>query len=210
MILRLNEITKKYGENIVLNKFSMEVNQGDFIAITGPSGCGKSTLLNIIGMIETYESGSYEIFGTTNPKMDSPESVQILRNKISHLFQNFALINEKSVYYNLEIALHFRKLSKEAKKQLISEVLDKVGLPGVEKKKVFKLSGGEQQRIALARIMLKPSELILADEPTGSLDMSNRDNIMEILAQLNKEGRTVIIVTHDPNVVKCAKKVIYL
>lgn len=209
-IIKLNNITKTYGNNTVLNRFSMEVETGDFIAITGPSGCGKSTLLNIIGMIESFDSGTYEIYDAVNPKVDSEECIQILRNKISYLFQNFALVNEKTVAYNLEIALHFVKASKCQKKELMKNALNKVGLDGFENKKVFQLSGGEQQRVALARIMLKPSELILADEPTGSLDMGNRDNIMTILTQLNKEGKTIIIVTHDPSIVECAKKVIYL
>lgn len=209
-ILKLENITKKYGKKIVLDNFCMEVDSGDFIAITGPSGSGKSTILNIIGLIESFNSGTYKIFDSINPKIDSTECVKMLRNKISYLFQNFALINDESVYYNLEIALHFSKYSKDKKKQLISEALENVGLSGVERKKVFQLSGGEQQRVALARIMLKPSEIILADEPTGSLDRSNRDNIMSILSELNEKGKTVIVVTHDPNVVKCAKKTIYL
>lgn len=209
-ILKLSNITKKYGDNIILNDFSMEVKKGDFIAITGPSGCGKSTLLNIIGLIEPFNSGTYEIFELKNPKVDSSESIHLLRDKISYLFQNFALVNDRTVRYNLDMALYFSKLSSKEKNTLITETLTSLGLVEFENKKIFQLSGGEQQRVALARIMLKPSELILADEPTGSLDMGNRDNIMNILIDLNKKGKTVIIVTHDLNIVKCAKKVIFL
>lgn len=209
-IIKLSSITKAYGDKIVLQNFDMEVFPGEFIAITGSSGSGKSTLLNILGLIEPFDSGSYKILGLDNPKIDSTESIQLLRNKISYLFQNFALINERSVSYNLEIALHFSKMSKARKRELIAQALQQVGLAGFENKKVYQLSGGEQQRVALARIILKPSEIILADEPTGSLDLGNRDNVMEILAQLNGEGKTVIVVTHDPNIEKCAKRIIRL
>ena len=209
-IIKLDNVTKAYGSNTILENFNMEVFPGEFVAITGKSGSGKSTLLNILGMLEPFDAGSYTILGIENPQSDSKESVRLLRSKISYLFQNFALVNERSVAYNLEIALRFAGVSRAKKKELIAQALQRVGLVGFEKKKVYQLSGGEQQRVALARIILKPSEIILADEPTGSLDLGNRNKVMEILAQLNQEGRTVIVVTHDPNVEKCAKRVIRL
>ena len=209
-IIKLNNITKTYGSKAVLKNFNMEVFPGEFVAITGTSGSGKSTLLNILGMLEPIDTGTYTILGVENPRSDSKESIQLLRSKISYLFQNFALVNERSVAYNLEIALRFAGMSRARKKELIAQALQRIGLAGFENKKVYQLSGGEQQRVALARIILKPSEIILADEPTGSLDLGNRDKVMEILAQLNQEGRTVIVVTHDPNVEKCAKRVIRL
>ena len=209
-IIKLDNVTKAYGSNTILENFNMEVFPGEFVAITGKSGSGKSTLLNILGMLEPFDAGRYTILGIENPQSDSKESVRLLRSKISYLFQNFALVNERSVAYNLEIALRFAGVSRAKKKELIAQALQRVGLVGFEKKKVYQLSGGEQQRVALARIILKPSEIILADEPTGSLDLGNRDKVMEILAQLNQEGRTVIVVTHDPNVEKCAKRVIRL
>ena len=134
----------------------------------------------------------------------------LLRNKISYLFQNFALLNDKTVAYNLEIATHFLKYDKKTRAMKFAQALERVGLSGFEQKKVYQLSGGEQQRIALARIMLKPSELILADEPTGSLDEGNRNKVMEILGQLNDEGKTIIVVTHDSEIEKCAKRRINL
>ena len=209
-IIKLDNVTKAYGSNTILENFNMEVFPGEFVAITGKSGSGKSTLLNILGMLEPFDAGRYTILGIENPQSDSKESVRLLRSKISYLFQNFALVNERSVAYNLEIALRFAGVSRAKKKELIAQALQRVGLVGFEKKKVYQLSGGEQQRVALARIILKPSEIILADEPTGSLDLGNRDKVMEILAQLNQEGRTVIVVTQDPNVEKCAKRVIRL
>ena len=209
-IIKMSDITKKYGDKTILDHFNMEISEGDFVAITGPSGCGKSTLLNILGLIEPFDSGEYEIFGIKNPNIDSSNAVHLLRDKISYLFQNFALINDNTVYYNLEIALHFLKHSKIEKDSLIASALETVGLSGFENKKIYQLSGGEQQRVALARIMLKPSKLILADEPTGSLDVGNRDKIMDILTSLNQKGKTIIIVTHDQNIVACAKNVIRL
>lgn len=209
-IIKLSNVTKAYGNKKVLDNFNMEIFSGEFVAITGTSGSGKSTLLNILGILEPIDSGTYRIMDMENPQGDSKESVQLLRHRISYLFQNFALVNERSVSYNLEIALRFAKVPKARKKELIAQALQQVGLQGFEKKKVFQLSGGEQQRVALARVILKPSEIILADEPTGSLDLGNRDNVLAILAQLNQEGKTVIVVTHDPNVEKCAKRVIRL
>ena len=126
------------------------------------------------------------------------------------MFQNFALISSRTVRENIEIGLQYSKLKRQEKNNLISEALIKVGLEGYDKRKVFELSGGEQQRVALARIILKPSKLILADEPTGSLDLKNREIVMKILCDLNKMGKTIIIVTHDPNVVQYASKSIAL
>ena len=209
-IIKLSNVTKAYGDKTVLDNLNMEIFPGEFIAVTGSSGSGKSTLLNILGLLEPMDSGTYRVLGLENPRSDSKESVQLLRRKISYLFQNFALVPERSVAYNLGIALRFAGVTRSKKKELIAQALRQVGLEGFEKKKVFQLSGGEQQRVALARIILKPSEIILADEPTGSLDFGNRDKVMEILAKLNQEGKTVIVVTHDPNVEKCAKRVIRL
>ena len=209
-IIKLSNVTKAYGNKTVLDNLNMEIFPGEFVAVTGASGSGKSTLLNILGLLEPMDSGTYQILGLDNPRSDSKESVQLLRTKISYLFQNFALVHERSVAYNLGIALRFAGVTRSRKKELIAQALRQVGMEGFEKKKVFQLSGGEQQRVALARIILKPSEIILADEPTGSLDFGNRDKVMEILAQLNQEGKTVIVVTHDPNVEKCAKRVIRL
>lgn len=124
--------------------------------------------------------------------------------------QNYGLIDTETVKYNLSISVHFKKLSKAKKKQLYSSALERVGLPGYEKRKIYTLSGGEQQRIALAKIMVKSPQLILADEPTGSLDARNRDIVLAMLRQLNEEGKTIVVVTHDPTVSACAKRHINL
>lgn len=154
--------------------------------------------------------GEYNLFGKETPDYNSYAGIKLLRYDISYLFQNFALISSRTVRENIEIGLQYSKLKRQEKNNLISEALIKVGLEGYDKRKVFELSGGEQQRVALARIILKPSKLILADEPTGSLDLKNREIVMKILCDLNKMGKTIIIVTHDPNVVQYASKSIAL
>lgn len=205
-IIELDQISKAYGSNQVLKDFSLCIESGEFICVTGESGSGKSTLLNIIGLLETCDSGECRLFGDKTPSINSKEGMNLLRYKISYLFQSFALINDKTVYENLEIALNFMKINKKQREEKILNSLQEVGLIGCEQKKINQLSGGEQQRVALARIILKPSELVLADEPTGSLDSDNRDKIMKILKDLNNSGKTILVVSHDKEVVKYADR----
>jgi putative ABC transport system ATP-binding protein len=209
-IIKLDNVTKLYGKRKILDNFSIEVNEGEFVAITGKSGSGKSTILNIIGLLETIDDGNIIIDGKKNLSPSSSESVRLLRSTISYLFQNFALIDEQTVANNLLLALRYVKESKKVKLQKIKEQLITVGLEGYENKKIFELSGGEQQRVSIARIMLKPSKIVLADEPTGSLDTGNRDTIMNLLKKLNNEGKTIIIVTHDKDVAEVCGRVIQL
>lgn len=204
----LNNICKKFGEKIILDNFNMQVNKGEFLSIMGESGKGKTTLLNIIGMLEKADSGELIIKGYRNLSFSSPKAIKLRRYDISYLFQNYGLIDNETVLNNLKIVTKYKK-SKNEKNDIIN-ALDRVGLSGIEKRKVFTLSGGEQQRVALAKIILKSPEIILADEPTGSLDYKNRDYVLEILKNLNEEGKTVIVVTHDSCVEKCAKRNIYL
>lgn len=210
MIIKLNDVTKSYGERKIIDNISMEIKEGEFVAIMGKSGAGKSTILNIIGLLETIDTGKVIIDGEEDIKPNSRRSTAILRKKISYLFQNFALIDEETVYYNLLIAIKYLKGSKNFKITKISEALAKVGLEGFEKRKIFELSGGEQQRVAVARIILKPSKIVLADEPTGSLDEGNRDMIINLLRMLNDKGKTVVLVTHDKSVSEHCDRVINL
>ncbi|SMC24984.1 putative ABC transport system ATP-binding protein [Clostridium acidisoli DSM 12555] len=196
-IIELKNINKHYGEHKILNNFSLDINKGEMVAITGASGRGKSTILNIMGLLEGFDSGDYLIDGEKNVKVNSRRSVKILRETINYLFQNFALIDEESVGYNLELALKYVRANKTEKKNMIKNALNQVGLDGYEKKKIYELSGGEQQRVSISRCMLKPSKIILADEPTGSLDESNVKLVLNLLKVLNEKGKTVIIVTHD-------------
>lgn len=209
-IIQLLNVSKSYGNKEVLNDISIDIKEGEFIAITGKSGAGKSTILNIIGLLETADSGNVIIDNTKNIKPNSAKSTVILRNKISYLFQNFALIEEETVAYNLLLAVKYVKGNKGFKLQKIKEALGKVGLEGYENRKVFELSGGEQQRVAVARIIIKPSKIVLADEPTGSLDENNKNIVLNLLNILNKEGKTVVIVTHDKQVSQNCNRVIEL
>lgn len=209
-LVEINNLTKKYEKKTILKDISLTVEEGEFVCIHGKSGCGKSTLLNIIGLIEGYDSGSFKLFGNDINRTSIFARQKLIRYKIGYLFQNYALIDDNSVMNNLLIGMKYIKESDKIKKSKISETLKLVGLDGYEKKMIYKLSGGEQQRVAIARIMLKPSELILADEPTGSLDPENRDIVMDLLKKLNNEGKTILLVSHDVNVVKSADRVVEL
>ncbi len=180
------------------------------LAISGESGCGKTTLLNIIGLLEPFDAGEVVIKGHSNIKPNSRMATKMLRETISYLFQNFALVDDETVAYNLLLALKYMKLRARDKMERIRQALEAVGLKGYEKQKVFSLSGGEQQRVAIARSMLKPGEIVLADEPTGSVDARNRDVILGLIKGMNRQGKTIIMVSHDPYVAKCCDRQIYL
>lgn len=209
-VIELSNINKSYGEHKILNNFSLQISQGTFIAITGKSGIGKSTLLNIIGLLEKADSGTLSLCGVKNPELCSKRGQILLRTKVGYLFQNFGLIDEETVMYNLRISSRFLCLTKDEETKRISDVLKKVGLSGIEKKKIFQLSGGEQQRVSIAKLLLKSPDIILADEPTGSLDSENRDIIMTLLQDLNNDGKTIVVVTHDQFVKNCAKEFLEL
>lgn len=180
------------------------------IAITGPSGSGKSTILNILGLIESFNTGTYKRFDQVNIKPNSKTAQAIIREDISYLFQNFALIEDETVEYNLMLGIRYLRCGKSEKLTIINDALNKVGLQGYAKSKIFELSGGQQQRVAMARALIKPSKLILADEPTGSLDQKNRDEIMQLLKEMNKQGKTIIVVTHDDEVAKQCQRIVHL
>ena len=209
-IIEITNLEKKYEGETVLKNINLTVEQGEFICLHGKSGCGKSTLLNIIGLIEKFDSGSLKLFGKEIRNRSEFLKKNLIRYKIGYLFQNYALIDESTVKTNLLVGLKYTKYSESEKKKLIADALGKVGLSGFEDKCIYKLSGGEQQRVAIARIILKPSELILADEPTGSLDPANRDIVLELIRKINSEGKTVLMVSHDDYVVNTADRVIEL
>lgn len=210
IICNLNNITKSFKEKKILNQLSLTIEQGDFVCITGKSGAGKSTLLNIIGLLESPDEGEISLCGHKNVKVNSKIAQQLLRDKIGFLFQNFGLIDDETVGYNLDLVCEKTKIPKKQWKHKQEKVLKDLELDIPLSQKVYKLSGGEQQRIALARLVLKKCEIILADEPTGSLDVANRNIVLEILEKLNTAGKTIIIVTHDPYIVNKYSKVITL
>lgn len=206
MVIELKNINKKYGNKELFKDLNLSIKKGEMIAITGKSGSGKSTLLNILGLIDKPDSGDIIICNNKNPYYNEKEKIKLFRYNIGYLFQNYALIDNYTVSKNLDIALEYVRSNN--KKELKEEALKKVGLLDKLNNKIFELSGGEQQRIALARLMIKKNDIILADEPTGSLDDLNRDIILNLLKKLNNEGKTIIIVTHD-NIVAdmCTRKI---
>ncbi|MDC7722803.1 putative bacteriocin export ABC transporter [Priestia megaterium] len=209
-LCNLASVSKSYNKKLVLNSIDLKVHKGEMVAITGKSGSGKTTLLNIIGMLEKPSNGEVRLFEQDISSISAIERAQILRTKVSYLFQNYALVENADINYNLEIPLIYSKKTKKEKKKMKIEALNKVGLDIALNQKVHELSGGEQQRVAIARLFLKSCDLILADEPTGSLDSINRDEIIKLLKILNEQGKTIIIVTHDEFVVKECKRSIEL
>ncbi|WP_207729585.1 ABC transporter ATP-binding protein [Clostridium chrysemydis] len=207
-IIKLEKVNKRYGEKVVLKDLSLEIDKGEMVALIGNSGKGKTTIMNIIGLLESFDSGKLIIDGEENISINSKKANLNLRNKISYLFQNFALVENKTVSFNLEIATKYLKKSKSEKKALIEEALEKVNLKGLEDKKVYQLSGGEQQRVSIARVLLKDSKIVLADEPTGSLDTLNRDMVFKHLKDMNSKGKTIVIVTHDLELAKMCDRII--
>ena len=197
------ELSKRFEGRVLFENFNFKIESGEFVCFSGVSGCGKTTLLNMIGMIEPFDSGKLLIDGEA--MVTQKQRMQYFRKKLGFLFQNFALVENKTVEQNLKL------IRKQDRTSLtMEEALKRVGLSGVLKQKVYTLSGGEQQRVALARLFFKQSEIILADEPTGSLDEANADRIMQILKELHQEGKTIILVTHDEKIKKMAERVIEL
>lgn len=167
-IVKIEHLYKSYYDHVVLNDMNMTIYENDFVIINGVSGCGKSTLLNIIGLLDRKDKGNFELFGEKAPKPFSKQAEKLLRDKIGYLFQNFALVENETVQFNLEMIMD-KKI--KDKKERIKTALVQVNLAGYEEKKIYECSGGEQQRIAVARLLLKPCELILADEPTASYQL---------------------------------------
>ncbi|WP_423363944.1 ABC transporter ATP-binding protein [Mycoplasma sp. P36-A1] len=200
-------ISKGYDTPIFEN-ISFSINSGECVAFTGESGCGKSTILNIIGLLENYDSGEYLLMNKNVKSFKDKNKTAIMKNEIGYIFQNFALIDDETVLNNLKLSIPDRKKRKNCN-EAIDKVLNEVGMLAFKQKKIYTLSGGEQQRIAIARILLKDCNIILADEPTGSLDSKTRDEILELLMKLRNDHKTIIIVTHDQYVANwCNRKYI--
>lgn len=202
--IRLENINKSYGKHKILDNLNISIFPEDFITIIGASGSGKSTLLNILGTLEDYDSGEVESFGYKDPVKDYKNSMILRREKIAYLFQNFALIENMTVKENLDIALKYSKYKND--KEKIRQILDMLGVVDKIDNKIYELSGGQQQRVAMARVLLKPYQILLADEPTGSLDKSNKDILIRILIEENKKGKTIVVVSHDMDFIKISKR----
>jgi len=203
-IIQLEHIFKSYGKQVIFNDYSLSIDENQIVVIMGKSGQGKTTLLNIMGFIEPIDKGKILFH---NQEVTKKDIRKIHKENIGFLFQNFALLEDKSVLYNLEI-VYPKIRDRKKKRNIILNTLKMVGLENYENKKVCECSGGQKQRIAIARVILHDSEIILADEPTGSLDKDNRDRVMALLLMLKQKGKTIIIVTHDDKLKEIADTVI--
>ena len=209
--VEIMDVTKKYGDRVIFDHINMEIREGEMTALIGPSGCGKSTLLNIIGLLEDFNNGKVRIFGKEIPKINSRKATMLRRNTVNYLFQSSALVGDMTVYQNLMLAMHFVRISQKEKEIRINRMLHEVGLPKMKSAVVNTLSGGEQQRVALARTLLKPGKLILADEPTGALDEKSAEKVFLLLRDLCvMYKKTVIMVTHNMELARKADRVVNL
>lgn len=197
-------------ETWALHNVSLEVKEGEFVAIMGPSGCGKSTLLNILGLLDTPSNGAYYLLDKEVSQYTENQRTELRKGVIGFVFQSFNLIDELNVYENIELPLLYMGVSKEERKKQVNEVMERMGIIHREKHFPQQLSGGQQQRAAIARAVVSGPKLILADEPTGNLDSKNGHEVMELLAQLNREGTTVVMVTHSQKDALYAKRIINL
>lgn len=193
-----------------LRGLNLHVDVGEFVAIMGPSGCGKSTLLNILGGMDTLTSGVYKFNGETVPTDNVRELHAFRRDHVSFVFQNFALIPYYTVYENVVIPLTAKGVKPKERKQIVMEKLEYLGIADLAKKLPIHISGGQQQRCAIARALAAGNELLLADEPTGALDSDTAAETMELLRGLNKEGKTIIVITHDSNVASYATRTLHM
>lgn len=197
-------------ETTALHDVSLHVKQGEFVAIMGPSGCGKSTLLNIIGLLDNPTAGNYYFNGQEVGHLKEKQRTQVRKGNIGFVFQSFNLIDELNVYENVELPLIYLKKKASEKKELVTAILNRMNISHRVKHFPQQLSGGQQQRVAIARAVVAAPKLILADEPTGNLDSKNGKEVMELLNELNKEGTTIIMVTHSQHDAGFAGRVINL
>jgi putative ABC transport system ATP-binding protein len=201
MMLKLVNLTKRYRtsevETLALNQVSLEIRQGEFLAVMGPSGCGKSSLLNILGLLDSPTDGQFFFLGEEIARASERKLTLLRRANIGFVFQSFNLIDELSVAENVEVALIYRGVGSAERKRRIAEALERVGLPHRARHLPQQLSGGQQQRVAVARALVAAPKLILADEPTGNLDTANGDAVMGMLTEIAKAGTTVVMVTHS-------------
>ena len=213
-MLEIQKLSKVFRteeiETVALNEIDLKVNDGEFIAMMGPSGCGKSTLLNIIGLLDNPTSGKYFLGGKEVGNLKEKERTQARKGNIGFVFQSFNLIEEMTVYENVELPLIYLNLKKSERKKRVEEVLKKMNISHRSSHFPNQLSGGQQQRVAIARAVVAEPKLILADEPTGNLDSKNGADVMNLLIQLNQEGATIVMVTHSQHDASFAHRIVNL
>lgn len=213
-MIKTNQLVKIFKtdeiETTALNKVDLEVQKGEFVAVMGPSGCGKSTLLNIIGLLDNPTDGSLIFDGIEVSNFKEKQRTELRKANIGFVFQSFNLIDELTVYENVELPLLYLKVSAAERKKKVEEVLDRMKIAHRRKHFPQQLSGGQQQRVAIARAVVANPKLILADEPTGNLDSANGEEVMKLLSELNKEGSTIVMVTHSPSDAEYAHRIVQL
>ncbi len=213
-MIKTNNLTKVYRtdevETLALNNVNIHVVEGEFVAIMGPSGCGKSTLLNVIGLLDNPSEGEYFFNGTEVAKFKERQRTNMRKSNVGFIFQSFNLIDELTVYENVELPLLYLKMPVGERKRRVNEVLDRMKIGHRAKHFPQQLSGGQQQRVAVARAVITNPKLILADEPTGNLDSANGEEVMDMLTQLNEAGTTIVMVTHSPTDAEYAHRIIQL
>lgn len=208
--IELVHVTKTYGNphnfTTALDDINLTIDKGEFVAVIGPSGSGKTTLLNIMGCMDTVSKGECKIFGNSTVGLKDKQLVDIRNRVVTFIFQHYALLTNYSVYDNVTLPLIERNLSKKECKEKARHYLKKLGIEDLLHSKVKYLSGGQKQRVAIARALTSEAEIIFADEPTGALDSVNADKLMQILVELNNEGKTIVVITHDSHVASYAKR----
>ena len=201
-MIKLVNTTKKFtgGEVVTtaLNDISLEIDAGEYVAVTGPSGCGKSTLLSILGMLDVPDGGEYWFEGQNVAGWSEAKLSELRRGRIGFIFQSFNLIEELAVDENVELALEYSSVPAKARRERVAQMLDKLGVAHRARHRPSQLSGGQQQRVAIARALVNKPAVLLADEPTGNLDTAHGEEVMRILQQINEEGTTIVMVTHSP------------
>jgi putative ABC transport system ATP-binding protein len=211
-MIRMTDICKIHRsdeiETTALDHINLSVDPGEFLSIMGPSGCGKSTLLNIIGLLDSPDSGSYALNGQELAKLNEANRADVRKRNIGVIFQSFNLIDELTVFQNIELALLYQDIATGERKQRVAEVMDKIGIAHRSKHFPQQLSGGQQQRVAIARAIVSRPKLLLADEPTGNLDSKNGDDVMGQLKLLNSEGTTIIMVTHSEDYAQYGSRIV--
>ena len=201
-MLSMRELSRVYRtdtvETTALDRIDLDIADGEFVAIMGPSGCGKSTLLNVVGMLDSPTSGSYVFDGLEVAGLPEGKLANVRKSNIGFIFQSFNLVDELSVRENIELALLYHDVAASERRSRVEAVMDKVGVAHRAKHRPSQLSGGQQQRVAVARALVGNPKLILADEPTGNLDTQHGEEVMKMLQALNREGSTIVMVTHSP------------
>jgi len=202
-MIKFNQISRSFigdeVETIAIDEMNLTINEGEFISILGPSGCGKSTLLNVLGMLDSIDTGEFNFLDNPVDQFSEQQRARLRKQHIGFIFQNFNLIDELTVEQNIELPLYYHNVAKTERKRLVDAVLKRVDISHRRKHLPAKLSGGQQQRVAIARAIVTNPDLILADEPTGNLDSKNSIQVMELLQQLNQQGATIVMVTHAPD-----------